>query len=351
MPVAPARIRFALASCQVWVGGRYASYRTMAMEDLDLVVHVGDYIYEEDATESLADYRVLHAKYKTSPDLQLAHRQFPFVSTFDDHEVQNDWAAAYPSSGYDNNDQRRFAQIRRAAFQAYYEHLPLRLSARPDGQGMRAYRRLRFGELLELSVLDTRQYRSDPRLPDSAASMLGPVQEHWLLDGLARSPTTWNAIAQQTMMARFDYDIESGERLNKDQWDGFQIARDRLLRGIADRHVVNPVVLSGDWHSSWVNELKIDWMNPDSPTVATEFVGPSISSGCPWAADVTLALPSNPHVRFFDGEHRGWVRCTVTPSAWRSDYRSVASADDTAQPAETLTSWTVENRGPGVEPS
>jgi phosphodiesterase/alkaline phosphatase D-like protein len=107
--------------------------------------------------------------------------------------------------------------------------------------------------------------------------------------------------------------------------------------------VRNPVVLTGDWHSSWVNDLKADWADPASATVATEFVGTSISSGCPWAPDVARAVAANPQMRFFDGDRRGWVRCTVTPSEWRSDYRVVAAADDASGPAETLTSWTVED--------
>ncbi len=155
-------------------------------------------------------------------------------------------------------------------------------------------------------------------------------------------------LAQQTIVARYDYDPGEGVSFNHDQWDGYEGARDRLLGFVEEARVANPVVLTGDWHSSWVNDLKADPTDPASATLATEFVGTSISSGCPWAPDVAAALPANPHVRFFDGDRRGWVRCTVTPERWTSDFRVVAAADDTQAPAQTLTSWVVESGTPGA---
>jgi len=361
---APGSLAFALASCQAWVGGRYGAYRTMAQEDLDLVVHVGDYIYEGRDTETLTDFRLIHARYKTSPDLQAAHAAFPFVVTFDDHEVENNWAAGISQSdGEVSNDPARFEALRAAAFQAYYEHLPLRRQARPRGASMQLYRRLRFGDLAEFSVLDTRQYRDDqvseafpggplqPAALDPARTLTGDRQQRWLFDGLDRSRARWNVLAQQTIMAYFDYDTGSGISVNHDQWDGYNGSRRRLLEFLAARRPSNPVVLTGDWHSSWVNDLTRDPFDPDSELLGTEFVGTSISSGCGWAGAIAAAVPANPQVKFFDGSRRGYVRCRVTPEEWRSDYQVVPSADDTTAPASTLTSWVVEDGRPGAQPA
>lgn len=353
-------LTFAVASCQAWVGGRYASYRNMAADDLDLVVHVGDYIYERAETETLTDFRLLHAQYKTSPDLQAAHAAFPFAATFDDHEVENNWAGSISQADGEESN-ARFLEIRAAAFQAYYEHLPLR--TRPHGPDLRIYRRLRFGDLVALNVLDTRQYRDDqvdggfpaapldPSALDPERTMTGDAQERWLLRGLHRSRARWNTIAQQTIMAPYDYDTGPGVSVNHDQWDGYAAARERLLDFIRARRPANPVVVTGDWHSSWVNDLNADPRDPESPTLATEFVGTSISSGCGWAAAVAAAVPHNPHVKFFDGDRRGYLRCTVTRGHWRSDYRVVPSPADTASPATTLTSWVVEDGRPGAVPA
>lgn len=360
----PRQLALALASCQSWVGGRYAAYRTMAGEDLDLVVHVGDYIYEGRDTETLADFRLIHARYKTSPDLQAAHAAFPFVVTFDDHEIENNWAGPVSQpDGEASNDPARFAALRAAAFQAYYEHLPLRRPARPRGASIDLYRRLTYADLAEFNVLDTRQYRDDqvndgfpsgpldPRALDPARTLTGEAQQRWLFDGLGRSRARWNVLAQQTIMAYFDYDTGPPVRVNHDQWDGYVGSRQRVLEFLAARRPANPVVLTGDWHSSWVNDLKADFADPASETLATEFVGTSISSRCGWAGAVAAAVPANPHVKFFDGSHRGYVRCHITPREWRSDYRVVASAADTASPATTLTSWSVENGRPGAQPA
>ncbi len=173
--------------------------------------------------------------------------------------------------------------------------------------------------------------------------MTGAAQERWLLDRLGRSRARWNVLAQQTIAARHDDDPGEGVSFNHDQWDGYEGARDRLLGFVEQARVANPVVLTGDWRSSWVNDLKADFTDPASATVASEFVGTSISSGCPWAPDVAAALPANPHVRFFDGERRGWVRCRVTPERWTSDFRVVAAPDDLEAPAQTLTSWVVQS--------
>ncbi|WP_200900397.1 alkaline phosphatase D family protein [Rubrobacter aplysinae] len=349
-------LSFAYASCQDWQDGHYPSYGGMVREDLDFVVHLGDYIYERKDTRTLEDFRNLHALYKSAPELREAHASFPFIAVFDDHEVDNDWAGETSEKDEPSDE---FLKLREAALQAYYEHMPLRPSAMPRGPRMRIHRRHAFGELAEFNVLDTRQHRTDqadgrlialrqPASRDETRTMTGSRQEKWLFDGLARSEKRWNVIAQQTMMARYDYQPGEGERINHDQWDGYTAARDRLLDFVGRSRPSNPLVISGDWHASFVNDLKADFDNPDSETLAAEFVGTSISSGCPWAGQVQAALSENPHVRFFDGDHRGYVRCTVDKRLWRTDYRIVENPE---APATTLTSWMVEDGHPGAQPA
>lgn len=349
------QLTFAFASCQSWVGGPYPAWRDLAEQDLDLVVHLGDYIYETNLG-TLAEFRRLHALYKTSPDLREAHARFPFVTTWDDHEVQNNYADEVPGAA---GDGRPFLERRASAYRAYFEHLPLRAASEPEGPDALLYRRFDVGRLASFSVLDTRQYRTDQpcgdgrRVPcaevsDPAATMTGPEQERWLLDGLSASRATWNVIAQQTIMAQFDYDLGPDKVVNLDQWDGYPAARSRILGHLAQQDVRNPVVLSGDWHTSWVNDLLVDFDDPTSEVLATEFVGTSISSGAGWDADVRLGLPANPHVRFYNGSYRGYVMCEVTPQRWRSTYRIVLDARDAGSPAYTIGVFDVADGTPGA---
>ncbi|MEU8299598.1 alkaline phosphatase D family protein [Micromonospora sp. NPDC048909] len=348
-------MRFAFASCQNWVGGAYPAYRDMAGQELDFVVHLGDYIYET-TNGSLSEFRRLHALYKTSPDLRAVHARFPFIFTWDDHEVQNNYAGAIPPGPADG---RPFLERRANGYQAYYEHLPLRPEQRPNGPDMLMYRRVDFGRLAQFSVLDTRQYRSDQALGDGrkeqtgevfdpARTLTGPEQERWLLDGLRRSKARWNVIAQQTIMAQFDYDLGPATVVNLDQWDGYPPARSRILDFIAQHRIDNPVVLSGDWHTHWVNDLKTDFNDPRSKTVATEFVGTSISSGAGWDADVRAGLVANPHVKFYNGTYRGYVICDVTEKRWLADLRIVLDARDPASPAYTIAAFEVRDGVPGA---
>ncbi|MDZ8183297.1 MAG: alkaline phosphatase [Nostoc sp. ChiSLP02] len=365
------QLNFAFASCQDWQNGYYTAYRHLAEENLDLVIHLGDYIYEygpqlggprqHNSPEiiTLADYRNRHALYKTDQNLQAAHAAFPWVVTWDDHEVDNNYANLIPE---DAQTQEAFKKRRANAYQAYYEHMPLRKSSLPNDANLLLYRRFAFGNLVEFNVLDTRQYRTDqpcndglkPRCPeafDTNATMTGSQQEKWLLKGLDRSRSRWNAIAQQTMLAQYNFNSNPGVGVfNVDQWDGYVAARDRLLNFLNQRRPSNPVVISGDIHSSWVHDLKLDFNNPKSPTVGTEFVGTSITSDFPAAfiAPVQAALSNNPHTKFFDGAFRGYVRCKLTPHRWQSDYRVVSSIVDLKATVKTLASFVVENGQPGA---
>ena len=345
----PDRLRLAVASCQAWVGGPYPAYRDLAAQDLDLVLHLGDYIYETSGG-SLDEFRRLHALYKTSPDLRDAHARFPFVATWDDHEVINNYAAGIGSSP----DGRPFLERRANAYRAFYEHLPLRRASMPSGPDALIYRRFAWGRLAEFSILDGRQYRSDQPCgdpfigpvcgeeEDPDRTMLGPVQERWLLDGMRASKARWNVLAQQTIMAPYDYDVGPDEYRALDAWDGYTAARERILDEFGGGRVANPVVLSGDWHSSWVNDL-----DRDGRTVASEFAGTSISSGCGWDASVRLGLPANPQVRFYEGAYRGYLLCEVTQERWRTDLRIVTAPNDSASPAYLLAAFEVQDGRPG----
>ena len=368
----PEQLRLAFVSCQDYQAGFYSAFRGVADEDVDLVVHLGDYIYEYAGggptvrqhtgaeVDSLESYRNRHAQYRTDADLVAAHAAHPFVVTWDDHEVENNYAGAVSEDGV---DPAVFLRRRANAYQAYYEHLPLRRAQRPRGPDALMYRRLRFGDLAELSVLDTRQYRTDQPCGDGlnvrcaaaldpAATMTGPDQERWLLEGLDRSSARWNVIGQQTMLAEFDFDGGPGELYNLDQWDGYVAARNRVLGFLDQRRPSNPIVLTGDIHSSWVHDPKADFADPASATLGTEFVGTSISSDFPppLIAPVVAALPDNPHTAFFDGAFRGYVRCDVDRASWRSTFRVVDTVLTPGAPTRSLASFVVEDGRPGVQP-
>lgn len=371
----PARLRFAFASCQHWEYGYYAAYHHLQGDDLDLVVHLGDYIYETSARNppvrqhggpeptDLNGYRRRHALYKTDTDLQAAHAAHPWIVTWDDHEVSNDYAGDH--SQY-RDDPTVFRRRRVAAYQAYYEHMPLRRSALPNGPEMRIYRRLGWGGLADIFVLDGRQYRAvqacgeglkgggqvvdgcAARL-DPAQVRLGPVQERWLLDGLARSVGRWNVLAQQQLMAEVRRRTPFGTDAHwTDGWDGYAAERQRILAHVRDGRVANPVVLGGDVHSYLVTDLKVDFTET-APVVATEFVGTSISSAGPPYQTFLRAVAENPHVKFFESRRRGYTRCTVTPERWLTEFQALESVADPRSRIGTLAAFVVESGRPGAQ--
>jgi alkaline phosphatase D len=360
-------LKFGLVSCQDYQNGYFSAYQALAGEDLDVVVHVGDYIYEygprpgalrqHNAPEidSLSDYRNRYALYRLDPSLQAAHAAFPFVTTFDDHEVDNNHAGEIPEDG---QTLEAFRQRKANAYQAYFEHMPLRPAAHPTGAAIPLYRRITFGRLAAFHVLDTRQYRTDQPCDDNLkatcagtldpnATMTGAEQEEWLFAGLDRSPATWNVIAQQVMFMRWDLSRAVGSPVpffNMDAWDGYPAARQRILDFLAQRNPSNPIVLTGDIHSAWAAEIKEDFTDPASGTVAAEFVTTSITSDFPagYVPLVQATLPSNPHIKFFDGQHHGYLRFTVTPERWHADFRAVESVLTAVSPVSTLKSFDVE---------
>jgi len=368
-------LRFAFASCQKWDDGFYTPYRHMAEEDLQLVIHLGDYIYEygvgsggvRGATVptflgkecfTLDRYRLQYGLYKTDPDLQEVHRLFPWAVTWDDHEVDNDYSGIYPEFDTTSN---WFLKRRAAAYQAWFEHMPVPLSSKPGRDETRVYRRIAYGDIAEFNMLDTRQYRTDNPCGDGeqppcdggfdpSATMTGDTQEAWLLDNLERSNSRWNVIAQGVLMGQLKHDADGGRFWN-DSWDGWPGQRQRVLQHIADAGVGNPVVITGDWHSTFVNDLKADYEDENAPVVATEFVGTSISSNgdciC-YGPYYGPMIPFNPDIKFFDGDRRGYVLCTLDHDRWRTDLRMVPTVSTRDAPVSTFASFVVEDGTPGA---
>jgi alkaline phosphatase D len=373
-----ATLRFAFASCQQYEQGYYGAYRHVVADHPDLVAFLGDYIYESswgvahvrahEAGEpyTLEQYRARHARYRSDPDLQAAHAACPWIVTWDDHEVDNDYADDRPEDGM---PREQFLERRAAAYRAYYEHMPMPARMRPKGPEMRIYTELDWGTLARFCVLDDRQYRAwhacprpgrrggsntvdvekCPRLENPGRSMLGRAQERWLEGALARPGARWNLLAQQTRMARFDMLAGPGRQAWTDGWDGYPAARRRLLEFIAGRRVANPVVLGGDVHAFHVCDLKADFDDPDSPVVASEFVGTSITSQS-WPHERQQAmLADNPHVTFADSRYRGYVRVDLAPGLLRADLRAMQSVEAPDAPCSTLASFVVEDGRPGPQ--
>ncbi|WP_445632402.1 Alkaline phosphatase [Nostoc sp. DSM 114161] len=367
------KLNFALVSCQNYQQGFYTAYKYLAQDDLDLVVHVGDYIYEggistttprqHNSSEifTLEDYRNRHALYKIDTNLQAAHAAFPWIVTWDDHEVENNYAndISEIDSEPDQNP-AIFLQRRAIAYQVYYEHMPLRPLQRPVGPNMQLYRRLNFGKLATFHVLDTRQYRTDQPCDDGTkprpcglepnGTITGKAQEDWLYDGLDKSQAKWNVLAQQVIVAQIDRTEGPGETYSMDKWDGYVASRDRLLNFLEQRKPSNPVVLTGDVHNHWAIDLKADFNNPQSATVGSEFVCTSISSGGNGSDTIPGYIAENPQVKFYNNR-RGYVRCNVTPTTWKADYLALSEVETPFGTISKKASFVVTDGNPEIQPA
>jgi alkaline phosphatase D len=377
---APAKLRFGFVSCSNYEHGYFSAYRHLNAEHPEFVLFLGDYIYEtieqyrpivrrhsegiEAAT--LPTYRNRYAQYRLDADLQGLDAQVPAIVTWDDHEVQNDYADKW-SETFD--DPAQFLIRRAAAYQAFYEHMPVRpIISRPNGPLMRVYDRFTLGDLIEISVIDGRQYRSRqacyrppyrggghletnascPERLEAGRTMLGFGQEAWLYAGLAHSKARWNLIAQDVLMAQLRRKRDGIDAFWTDDWNGYPANRARLLHHIYDAKVSNPVVISGDIHSFFANDLKLDFDDESSPVVASEFVGSSISSYGPPYDAIAKALPDNPHVHFFDSRQRGYVVVDVMPDTMQVQMRTVSDAHDPKATISTFKTFAVEGGRPGV---
>jgi alkaline phosphatase D len=376
----PERMRFGFVSCSNYEHGYFSGYRHLADENPEFVLFLGDYIYEtierkrpavrrhSDGIEAatLPTYRNRYAQYRLDPDLQRLHAEVPAMVTWDDHEVQNDYADKW-SETFD--DPELFLLRRAAAYRAFYEHMPVRpILSRPEGPVMRVYDRFTFGDLIDISLLDGRQYRSreacyappnkgGTHLETDAAcaerrdpgrTMMGFGQEAWLAGNLAQSKAHWNLIAQDVLMAQVRVKQNNEYGFSTDDWDGYPANRTRLLKRIHETQVSNPVVISGDIHSFFANDLRVDFDDPSSPIVATEFVGTSISSHGPPYDLIAHALPDNPHVHFFESRQRGYVCVDLDRAHMQARMRIVSDVRDPKAGVSTLKTYAVESGRPGV---
>ena len=372
----PVQLRFGLGSCQHFELGYYAAHRHLKAEDLDLMVFVGDYIYEGPAragsvrrhiggeARTLADYRNRHAQYKTDPDLQSLHAAVPWLVTWDDHEVDNNYAGTR-SESLDPD----FARRRAAAYRAYFEHMPLRQRARPRESGMVLRSRRDWGRLARLHVLDGRQRRTPQACPPPGRggaalideqcrelhapgrTMLGMPQEGWVTEGLRAVPERWNFIAQQTLMARARVMVDGRPRVSSDAWDGYPDARDRLLGAIAGNGVRSCVVLSGDAHTAFVCDLKRGFDDGAAPVIAAEFCGTSITSPGRPQSRTDAIVRDNPHILYGDSARRGYVVLDVTAERCTARLRVIDNPADREAAVTTAATFVVDAGRPGAQPA
>jgi alkaline phosphatase D len=368
---------FAFVSCQSFADGYFTPYHDVADgEDIEAVIFLGDYIYEGQNTgarthlpfkeaKTLDDYRVRHGQYKTDAGLQRAHAAHPWLITWDDHEFKNNYADLDidpdPPGGVEEVRARRAA-----AYRAYWEHMPLARERKPDGPDLQLYRRFTWGQMATFNVLDGRQYRSDQPQTclkrdasgycvenlEPSRTMLGAEQHRWLLDDLATTTARWNILAQQTAFAPLNQAAAGAPPrfvALADNWEGYVAERQAIIDWVVEQQTPNFVVLTGDSHRNWVRDIPRDYTSLEHP-IGTEFLGTSITSGGDPAPPVELQFsdPRNPHLRFRNN-NRGYVKCTLTPDTWTSEYRVVDTVLQPTSPTRTLATFVVENGRPGAQ--
>ncbi|GAB2956225.1 alkaline phosphatase D family protein [Nonomuraea fastidiosa] len=369
-------LAMAFVSCAQYEHGYFTAYRRLAEEHPDLVLHLGDYQYEYTKnsytipggnvrhhegpeTETLANYRQRHAQYKTDPDLQAAHAAAPWLVVWDDHELDNNWAGEVPEKP--EIPQPDFMQRRAAAFRAYYENMPLRRTSIPRGVDMQLYRRIRWGRMATFHMLDTRQYRDDqgcgdgykecPDSVDPARSITGQEQEEWLIEGFHTSRAQWDIIGQQVFFGQRDNNEGPAKVTSQDAWDGYVASRQRITQGWIDAKVRNPVVLTGDVHAHWAGDLKLDYDDPTGPSVGSELVTTSITSGGDGADSDPAAHPFlkiNPHLKFYNNQ-RGYVLTKIERDLLTADFKVVPRVQTPGAEVYTRATFVIEDRVPGVQ--
>jgi len=383
--VAASRLRIAYASCQRWEHGYFGAYRHMRQENPDVVLFLGDYIYEYPNAKnavrvptggwvrSLADYRARYALHKSDPDLQAMHAVCPWLLTWDDHEVQNDYAGL--KEGQSGTPVADFAALRAAAYQAYYEHMPLRaavltraFAGLASGAEMRIHGSVPFGTLASFHLVDDRQYR-DPQActrdgragsgtvdpascvewQDPKRTLLGAAQEAWLDDAFARGSKGWNVLGLQTLFGQRDFRSGPAHSLWNDGWDGYPAARARVIASMRKHALANPVLLGGDVHQNWVGHVKADYAHPASPSIGVEFCGTSISARSDDGGKIGDQLARNPHFVFANAERRGYGVVDITAQRLTTTLRAVDDATKRDTTIETLAKFTVEAGRPLLE--
>lgn len=373
-------MRFAVVACQAYHQGYFTAFKHLAAEDVDVVFHLGDYLYEyavdsaggaraykdvvlpayfNKETVTLEDYRLRYSLYHADKDLQAAHAAHPWVLTWDDHEIENNYADDVPEDG---SGSEQFLVRRAAAYRAYYENLPLRKPQQPKGVDLQLYRRLRYGKLAQFDVLDTRQYRDDqangdnwqlptPESEEPSRTVTGAEQERWLIDGWKASDAVWNIVPQQIIFAYRRQQVEDPSPLSMDAWDGYPGNRKRVVDGAREAGLKNLVVLTGDVHVHYAMDLKEDYSKPDSRTFGVELVTTSIASGMDGAEhpeDWEVMLAANPHMKYFDGR-RGYLLVTLDQEQLRADFRIVSKVTTPGGTVSTPISFTSRAGDPGLQ--
>ena len=375
-------LRIGVAGCQNYEAGFFTAYHHLAREpELDAIFHYGDYIYEHrggqgcrsetapgkycprthvgDEIYTLDDYRRRYAQYKMDEDLQAAHAAAAFLPTFDDHEVDNNWADMLDEQG---THPELFALRRYAAMQAWYENMPVRRAQFPRAGGVLMHRRLDYGRLLRIHLLDTRQYRSDQRCGTNEASncrpagdaapshMLGSAQEGWLGEGLSND-FSWNLLAQQVMMMPFTYPAgRASGPVNQDSWSGYPDARSRVIQSIRNRNLGNVVVATGDVHKHHVGIVPEREDDPGGPAAATEFVTSSVTSGGD-GSDIPEGwegvLSDNPHTMMLS-DRRGYQVFSINEKQWLTEIVGIDKVTEQGSDKRVIARFVTDPARPGA---
>jgi alkaline phosphatase D len=356
------RVRFAWHSCAHYDQGFFTAYADLAAQNPDVILSLGDYIYEVsygsavrrmpvDDAYSLQDYRQIHTYNHLDADLQAAHAAAPWLFIWDDHEVANDYQGDV-GKVLPSQTPEQFRQRRLNAYKAFYENTPMRARARFDAvDQMRIYGESGFGNLLGFTLLDTRQYRSPaaclepgrfeggliardgcPALADPSRTILGARQERFVRERFMRDPFRWNVLVQPTLFGTLNQTTSAGAAAAfTDGWGGYEPARQRIIEMMRTRRRdSNAVVIGGDMHAFWAGDVKMDYRDPASESVGVEFVGGSISNKSFSYDRFMRMMPDNPHIKFFDDRTNGYglvdvtrdrmeVRLRHTPDTWRRD--------------------------------
>jgi alkaline phosphatase D len=366
-------LKFGVVSCNHWEQGYFTAYGHLAREEIDLVTHLGDYIYEygpgaitaarprqHAITEvrTLDHYRARYAQYKSDPLFQAAHARCPWEVMWDDHEVDNNYAGVNGENDMESEEQMRAR--RAAAYQAWWEHQPVRVPRAKSWADLKITRSLEWGSTARFYMIDTRQYRDNQacddgfdKVPcgdwdDPSRQFMGAADEKWLAQGLAATKQGWQVIGNQTIAVNIDTDAGPDRTLAMDSWSGYPAAQKRFI-DMMGRHAANrSVVLTGDNHANWVNEIR----NDKGAQVATEFVGTSISSGgdggerSGFFTDAIAA--DNPFVKW-NNNRRGYYVCDVNGDTWRTEFRTVEYVSRPDAPVTTPTKWRLTRGRAGVE--
>ncbi|MFD0118007.1 alkaline phosphatase D family protein [Streptomyces sp. NPDC058320] len=377
-------LTLAAVSCQAYHDGYFTAYKHLAADpSVDVVFHLGDYLYEyavnsaggaraytggevlpahfNRETVTLEDYRLRYALYKSDPDLRAAHAAHPFIVTWDDHETENNYA-----DDIDEQDgpPAEFLLRRASAYRAYWENQPLRRPQLPQGPDAQMYRRLTWGKLAQFDILDTRQYRSNqaygdgshvpgPESDDPARTITGATQERWLIDGWRRSRALWNVVPQQVTFSQRKLDLNAAAKVSMDAWDGYRASRQRVLAGARAAGVDNLMVLTGDVHVGYAFDIKDDFDDPSSKTLGTEIVATSISSGKDGSdkpANWGTYTQANPHLKFYNGR-RGYVTVALGEHEARADFKTVPAVTTPGAPITTAASFVTAVGKQGLRPA